>query len=215
MLLKLATCSYQVGVNCTYSVLCEQYSSPGSYPASYPGSFLWRKEPGNVGKGWAIYFLNVIIHVVSIGNSLFWGNYYAIPRSLTSSCRYYQCLLRCLVTNYSKLFVLVMTNKRAGHSLYTRLRNLLSIKSVERSEQQVQPSLNKLAIPSAVLAICPNLSVVLTVQGSSCCLLSTPLDGHASAWFCSAIWLEPPNPGTWSKEFEPPNVTRLFPPALR
>ena len=123
----------------------------------------------------------VIIRVISVGNAPFWGNYYAIPRSLTSSCRYYQCLLRCLVTNYSKLFVLVMTNKRAGHSLYTRLRNLLSIKSVERSEQQVQPSLNKLAIPSAVLAICPNLSAVLTVQGSSCCLLSTPLDGHASA----------------------------------
>ena len=57
-------------------------------------------------------------------------------------------------------FVLAMTNKGAGHSSGY---GTFSVKSAERSERQVQPSLDKFAVPLAVLAI--NLSAVLTVQG--------------------------------------------------
>jgi len=55
-------------------------------------------------------------------------------------------------------FVPAMTNKGASHSPATAL---FSAKSAERSERQVQPSLDKFAIPSAVLATCLNLSAVL------------------------------------------------------
>ena len=62
-------------------------------------------------------------------------------------------------------FVRTSNDKQRGWPFALRPGTALySVKSPERSERQVQPSLDKFAIPSAVLAICLNLSEVLTVN---------------------------------------------------
>ena len=90
------------------------------------------------------------------------------------------------------VFVHTSNDKGAGHSPYTWLWHILSIKSAEHSERWVQHLLDKFVIPcsqaSAMLATCLNRSAVLIVRGLSSCLFAMPFDSHTYTWFCSTTW---------------------------
>ena len=75
---------------------------------------------------------------------------------------------------------------------------LLGGKNAECSERQVQCLLDKFPILSTVLA---NYMYMLTVQDLAVLIFCHALDGHASAWICSAIWLEPPD--SWRTVYLP------------
>jgi len=116
------------------------------------------------------------------------------------SCNYCQYLLRYLVTACSVCRSVLSMTKGLSIAPTAGYRLLLTFKHQKCRRQCMaspvftwQPC-HHLPFPQPVSNDCLNrLHTMLTVQDLSLLVFAMCFDGHTAPWFCSTIWLEPPD----------------------